>query len=91
MDFQNLPKRTQRDVLRLQKTELTAHKIYTRIADRIKDDKNATVVREIADEELKAHDIWRGISGREVSVNRIQLFLFGLMHTLLGITFTIKF
>ena len=51
MGFQDLPKRTQRDVLRLQITELTAYKIYMRIAARIKDDQNAAVVREIAGEE----------------------------------------
>lgn len=42
-------------------------------------------------EELKAHDIWRGVSGRDIPANYLLVFLSLIMNTFLGITFTIDF
>jgi len=73
-----------------QRTELTEHLVYARLAARMKDEGNRRVLEEIAADELRHHDFWRKLSGVEVRPRRLLAALYVLLARLLGLTFAVK-
>lgn len=73
-----------------QRNEITEHLIYARLAEKIKDEKNRSVLKKISDDELRHYDYWKGVTGMEVKPSRWRLFKFFWIARLLGLTFGIK-
>ncbi len=82
--------RVEKEILRIQKEELTAHLIYSRLAGLTKDKKNAELLNKIAEHEKKHYEILRKYSGRMVGPNRFRVFAFTWMGRILGLTFSLK-
>ena len=72
-----------------QRNEITEYRIYTRLAKKVKG-KNSEVLQEIADDELKHYNFWKGYSGAEVKPNMWRAFWLYWITRLLGLTFGIK-
>lgn len=73
-----------------QRSEITEHKIYKRLAAKTKDQHNKQVLNSIAEDELKHYNIWKKYTGREVSPSQWDISKFYWIARLFGITFGIK-
>ncbi len=79
---------------RLRKNEITGYYVYSAIAKRIRDEKNAAVIRRIADEEMEHYKTFSGYldSDREPGMGgiRLSVFIYVLLARVFGLTFTLK-
>ncbi|MDY6872813.1 MAG: VIT1/CCC1 transporter family protein [Chloroflexota bacterium] len=73
-----------------QKTEITEHLVYKKIAKRIKDENNRQIVEEIGNDEKRHYDIWKGYTGKDVKPNRFLVWLYTTISRVFGITFGFK-
>ncbi len=80
----------EREILRIQKEEITAFHIYSNLAGIIKDKKNAAILSKIASHEKKHYEILRKYSGKMVEASHFKVFLYTWMARLLGLTFSLK-
>ncbi len=74
----------------LQMGEITERQIYLNIAKYIKDDKNRSILLNIADEEQKHYDIWKRYTKVEVKPSKLKVFYYTCIAKILGYTFAIK-
>lgn len=79
-----------RTILKLQTDEITGRKIYQVIAKSIKDPNKKASLLEIADEEKKHYNIYKGYTNQDVSYKKGKVFIYFLLSKLFGYTFTIK-
>ncbi len=77
-------------IMVFQKTEITEYFIYKRLAGGMKNVKNKKVLDDIADEELRHYNIWKGHSGEEIRPDRLKIWLYTFISKVFGITFGIK-
>jgi len=75
---------------RMQKNEITEYHIYTRIANRTKDEANKKVLQQIAAEERAHSQVWKRYTGEDPAPNRLKIFWYSLISLLFGITFALK-
>ena len=73
-----------------QRSELTEHHIYTKIAAITPEPKNRDVLLRIAEEELGHYRIWRRYTGRDVDPDRLRILFYSLAARIFGMTFAIK-
>lgn len=78
-------------ILQAQKNEITEFKIYSKLASKIKDKKNKTLLKKIAQDELKHYTYWKKITKRDVKPNCLRVYWYHLLSTFLGLSFTLKF
>lgn len=90
MAAKDISQASKEKLLRMQKDEITEYKIYHKLADRTKDPKNASIMREIADDEKRHHDIWQKYTGSEVKANTWKVYFYYFISLIFGITFGIK-
>ncbi len=79
-----------RQLLDFQENEITEHYIYKRLAERIKDPKNAKIINGIADEELGHYNDWKKYTGADVQPNRWQMRKYYFISRVFGYTFGLK-
>ncbi len=77
-------------LLTAQKSEITEHIIYSKLAKRTKDPKNKKILEQISKDEKKHYGIWKKITEQEVSPNMFKVFLYVMIAKILGITFGLK-
>ncbi|MDP3564197.1 MAG: VIT1/CCC1 transporter family protein [Methanoregula sp.] len=77
-------------LLTLQKSEITEHLIYTKIAASTHDEHNREVLTRIASEELGHYGIWKRYTRRDVAPDTLRVWFYYLIARLLGLTFAIK-
>ncbi|WP_299580779.1 VIT1/CCC1 transporter family protein [uncultured Sunxiuqinia sp.] len=90
MERKPISPEARRQLIIAQRSEITEHAIYHRLASKIKDEHNSRVLRAIAEDELKHYKIWQKYTGREVSPSRWEIFKFYWIARIFGITFGIK-
>ncbi len=90
METPSLSAGTHKALLTMQRNELTEHLIYTRLAKRVKDKDDSTILLRIAEEEQRHAKIWEKLTQTEVKPNRFKVFFYTLLATLLGYTFVLK-
>ncbi len=73
-----------------QRTEITEHHIYKRLARTIKSSENAKILQQIADDELKHYEGWKKYSGQDVRPDWFKMWFYYLVSRILGFTFGIK-
>ncbi len=76
--------------LTAQRTELTEHLIYHKLANRINNADNAAILRRIGQQELAHATYWAEHTGVEVKPYRWKLWRTTLLARLLGLTFVLK-
>jgi vacuolar iron transporter family protein len=77
-------------LIKAQRNEITEYTIYNRIADSIKDEPNANILREIAADELRHYNEWKKYTGQDVAPNGWAVFFFTVVSRLFGFTFGVK-
>ncbi|MEW6029307.1 MAG: VIT1/CCC1 transporter family protein [Chloroflexota bacterium] len=73
-----------------QRTEITEHHIYKRLARAIKSPENAKILRQIADDELRHYEGWKKYSGKDVRPDWFKMWFYYIVSRVLGFTFGIK-
>jgi VIT1/CCC1 family predicted Fe2+/Mn2+ transporter len=81
---------TRAELLKAQRTEITEYHVYHRIAKTLPKEENRRIVEEIADDEKRHYDIWKGYTGKDVKPNRFQIWLFTTISRVFGFTFGFK-
>lgn len=79
-----------KQILAFQRTEITEHHIYRRLAKSIKSPENARIVAQIAEDELKHYEGLKKYSGQDVAPNWFSMWRYYLISRIFGFTFGIK-
>ena len=90
MEFKTLNPRTAKQILKAQKNEITEHFIYEKLSKTSKESNNKKILKQIATEELKHHNICISFTCQDVHPNRLKVWLYYLISQLLGVTFSLK-
>jgi len=77
-------------ILRAQRSEITEHIIYKKLADSTKDANNKKVLESISQDELKHHNIWKGYTQAEVKPNKYTIWKYYWISRIFGLTFGLK-
>jgi len=77
-------------VMMFQQTEITEYHIYKRLAKRIKSVKNAKILEQIAEDELRHYEGWKKYSNEEVQPRWLHVWFYTMVSLLFGFTFGIK-
>lgn len=85
-----ISKKTLKLVYHLQKAEMTEYIVYQRIAKRIKDDENRSILLNIAKQEKAHADIWKSYTKKEAKPNTLVILFFDILNRIFGYTFTLK-
>jgi len=79
-----------KQILTFQRTEITEHHIYKRLARALGDTENARILDQIADDELRHYHGWKKYSGQEIRPDRWKIFKFYWISRIFGFTFGVK-
>jgi len=90
MKKNEIPEKYVSALIEAQRNEITEHHIYKRLAAKVKDLKNSTVLNKIAEDELRHYNTWKKITKRDVKPSKWQIFKFYWISRILGLTFGIK-
>jgi len=85
-----LSEETRQKVILFQQTEITESHIYKRLAKRIKSVENAKIIDQIADDELRHYNIWKGYTNEEVKPRWFLVWFYYIVSVVFGFTFGIK-
>jgi VIT1/CCC1 family predicted Fe2+/Mn2+ transporter len=85
-----LDEAVRKKLLSAQKSEITEHIIYQKLAEAIKDEQNRNVLERISNDELIHHGFWKRHTAEEVPPSRFRIGTYYLISRLLGITFGLK-
>jgi VIT1/CCC1 family predicted Fe2+/Mn2+ transporter len=77
-------------ILSFQKTEITEHEIYSRLAEFVPSAENRSVLRKIAQDEARHYQVWKRLSGEDVQPDRWAVFRYTWISRILGFTFGVK-
>jgi VIT1/CCC1 family predicted Fe2+/Mn2+ transporter len=81
---------TRAELLKAQRAEITEYHVYTRIAKTLPKEENRRIVEEIAADEKRHYEIWKGYTSKEVKPNKFQIWLYTTISRLFGFTFGFK-
>ena len=73
-----------------QRNELTAYYLYKKLSKRVKNEKNAEILKAISDDEKKHYDKLKRLTKRDVKPFRIQMWFFYFINIFFGLTFGVK-
>jgi VIT1/CCC1 family predicted Fe2+/Mn2+ transporter len=79
-----------KQIKQFQKNEMTEYYIYSRLSRSIKSKKNAKILQDIGDDEMRHYLFWRKFSKADVRPNWWKIFKYFWIAKILGITFGIK-
>ncbi len=77
-------------LLKIQKKELTEHLIYSRLANKTKDQNNKKILKKIAKEELEHYNSWKKITKKKVKPYYLVVWFYTYISRLLGLSFGLK-
>jgi VIT1/CCC1 family predicted Fe2+/Mn2+ transporter len=85
-----LNEETRKKIILFQQTEITESNIYRRLAKRIKSPENAKILDQIADDELRHYNIWKGYTNEEVKPRWLTVWFYYIVSVVFGFTFGVK-
>jgi VIT1/CCC1 family predicted Fe2+/Mn2+ transporter len=77
-------------LITFQRTELTEHHIYRRLARVIRPAENQHILEQIAQDELRHYQGWKRYTGQEVKPDRLKVWFYYWVSRILGFTFGVK-
>ncbi|MDD5337280.1 MAG: VIT1/CCC1 family protein [Candidatus ainarchaeum sp.] len=79
-----------RALLGMEKGELTEHKIYSYLAEKIKDPGNSKILASIASDELRHYGMLKAITGKPAAPDAFAISWYTFISTTLGLSFGLK-
>ncbi len=86
----HISKETKKILLAMQKGEVTEYYIYMKIAAFVKDEKNSSILRQIAEEEKSHGAVWKKITGVDVKPKKLYIVFITTLARIFGYTFALK-
>ncbi|MFA7560151.1 MAG: VIT1/CCC1 transporter family protein [Sphaerochaeta sp.] len=77
-------------ILAMQQKEITEFEIYTRIANRVKDEENKKILKRIGEEERRHAGIWAEVTGKTLKPQMGKVHFYSFLSRILGYTFVLK-
>jgi vacuolar iron transporter family protein len=77
-------------LLQFQKQEITGSIIYNKLAKRQRDEYNRNLLNRIANDERNHYNVYKALTGKDVSPNQWQVYIYWIISYFLGPTFTVK-
>ncbi len=77
-------------LLKAQKSELTDHLVYRKLAHVVRDSKHRQTLEQIAGEEMEHYEVFKSFSGKELRPDNGKIFLFVFISRVLGLNFGLK-
>lgn len=90
IDKKNLSQEVIKFLIKAQRNEITEEVIYNKLANLTKDRNNKKILKNIAQEEKKHHDIWKMYTGVNVKPNKLRVLFFVIISKIFGLGFGIK-
>lgn len=87
-----LTEEIRKQIIGFQQTEITEYHIYKRLAKRIKfnSPENAKILDQIAEDELRHYNEWKGHSGQAVQPRWLSVWFYYALSLVFGFTFGVK-
>jgi len=79
-----------KEIINIQKSEISEYFIYKKLSNSIKDANNKKILENISNEELKHYDLWKEYSKEEVKPDKLKIWKYFLISKIFGITFGLK-
>jgi len=89
-EYKILDPRTEKRLLVAQKNEITQSLIYRKLADSSKESRNMTVLKQIAEEELKHYDICKNVTRQDTQPDKLKVWIYYFLARLFGVTFSLQ-
>jgi len=77
-------------LLKMQKTEITEHLVYRRVAERTKSEDNKRVLLEISEDEKAHYEVWKSYTKTEQTPKMSRVRWFSFLARVFGISFALK-
>jgi len=90
MEKYDLNKKDIELIKNFQKNEITEYHIYKKLAKKIKDKSNSSILSTIAEEEFNHYNFWKKYSNIDVGPNWFKVIWYYLIIRIFGLTFGIK-
>jgi VIT1/CCC1 family predicted Fe2+/Mn2+ transporter len=79
-----------KQMLHLQKSEITGHSVYSLLSHSTKIKSNKEILERISSDELLHYERWKEYTGVDTKPNRFKVVFYYLLNKLLGHTFALK-
>ena len=86
----DISKELRETLLAHQKNEITEHYIYARLAKRVRNLENRSILERIADDELRHYHVWHTYTGQDVTPDRWKICKYFWISRIFGFTFGVK-
>ena len=81
-----IPTQLEQQILQYQRNEITEHRIYRRLAQRVPSEQNCRVLESIAADELRHYDEWKRYTHQEVAPDPWQVLKYTWSSRIFGFT-----
>jgi len=85
-----MEEKIQKLAIEAQRTEITEHHIYYKLAQNCKDTDNAKVLRKIGDQEKGHYNFWKTKTGIDVAPDKKRIWMTTFLAKTLGLSFVLK-
>lgn len=85
-----MDKKTLRKITKIQKDEITANRIYSKLAKREKNPHNKEILAKIAKDENNHYNIFRAFTQKDVQPSKMQIFFYSVLSFFFGLSFSLK-
>jgi VIT1/CCC1 family predicted Fe2+/Mn2+ transporter len=85
-----LPEHLKKQVEQTQRNEITEYEIYSKLAERVKQEENRKILKAIAEDERKHAEFWSHYTGIQAKPNGLKVWFYFIVSRFLGLTFGIK-
>jgi len=89
-DMTTISEATRQRLLEFQRTEITEHHLYRRLAQRVRAPNNRETLEKIAADELAHYQTWRKYTGQDVAPDWGRVRRYELISRLMGFTFGVE-
>ena len=86
----NISDEVRKKLLTYQRSEITEHYVYLRLARAVKSVENRRVLERIANDELAHYHTWRNYTQRDMKPDRLKIWKYYLVSRIAGFTFGVK-
>ena len=80
----------QRQLILLQRNEISEYHTYVWLAKHIRNDRNREILERIAKDEMEHYQILRRLTGRDVKPSMLRVLQYRLISRLLGLSFGLR-
>lgn len=77
-------------ITKMQRDEITEYHIYSKLAERAKNEENKSKLKDIAEDELKHYNFWNEITKTDIKPNQRKVYFYYFTSIIFGLTFGIK-